>query len=86
MKRRNPYVRSIAPCRTQQLADAFFHDRRGFVGESYSEDRAARHAHLNQVRHAISDHSRLARARSGKDQQGTFGRQHSLALPLIQFL
>jgi len=38
------------------------------------------------VCHAISNHARLAGARARQDQQGTFSRQHSLALPLIQFV
>ena len=43
-----------------------------------------RHALFDQMRHAIRDHARLARARAREHEQGPFGREHSFALALVQ--
>ena len=86
MKGRDPDVRSVAARRAQQVADALLHHAGGFVGERDGENRAARNAHFDQVRDAIGDDARLAGARAGQNQQGTFGCEHSFALAFVQFV
>ena len=83
MKRRNPYARGVAAARAQKLRDALFHHARGFVRERDRKNRARRHAHFDQVRHAIGDHARLARACPRQHQHRAFRCQHGLALFLV---
>ena len=84
MKGRHPHIPGRVPARAQQLLNAVFHHARGFVGEGDRQNRARRHALLDQMRHAIGDHARLARACAGQDQQRSFRRQHSFTLAFVQ--
>ena len=84
MKRRDPNVRTVAPARAQQIADALLHHARGFVRERHREDRAGRHALFDQLRHAIRDHARLARSRARENEHGPFGCEHSFALLRVE--
>ena len=55
----------------RQLADAFLHLARRFVGERDRRDRARFvAAFADQIRDLVRDHARLAGARAGEHQQG----------------
>ncbi len=84
MKRGNPDIERAAAAGAQKFADALLHHARGFVRERDGENRTRRHALLDQMRHAIGDHARLARARAREHQQRPFGSEHSFALAFVE--
>jgi hypothetical protein len=86
MKRSNPRIVVCFSPADQQIADALFHLRRGFIGERHGKNRAAMYTLLDQVRDPVSDGASLACARAGKNQDGTFNGGRSFMLPGIQFV
>ena len=86
VKRSDPRIVKRLSLADEQIADALFHLRRGFIGERHGENRAARHALLDQVRDPIGDGARLARARAGKNQDGAINSGCGFMLPGIQFV
>jgi hypothetical protein len=60
------------------------HHAGGFVGEGDGKNRAGRNALLDEVRDAVGDDTRLARARAGEDEQRAFCREHGFTLALVQ--
>ena len=86
VKRSDPRIVERLSLADEQIADALFHLRRGFIGERHGEDRAARHALLDQVRDPVGNGARLARARPGKNQDGTINSGCGFKLSGIQFV
>ena len=84
MERRNPNVGSIAAAGAQKVKNALLHHFRGFIRERYSENGVPRNTLFEQVRHAIRDDTSFAGARTRKDKQRTFGREHGFALAFVQ--
>ena len=86
VKRSDPRIVERLSLADEQIADALFHLRRGFVGERHGENRAAGHALLDQVRDPVGNGARFARARPGENQDRTFNGGRGFALPGIQFV
>jgi len=84
MKGRDPNVERAAAARAQEFADSFLHHAGGLVGERDGKNRAGWHALLDQMRDAIGDHARLARACAREDEQRSFGCKHGFALAFVQ--
>jgi hypothetical protein len=82
----NPWIVERLGLANQQIADALLHLRRRFVGEGYSENRAAGHALLDEVRDPVSNRPRLARAGTGEYQDWTLKGDGGFLLPGIQFV
>ena len=69
----------------QGARQATLHFRGGFVGKGERRDALGRDPALrDQIRNALGQHARLARARPGEDEHCPDGRGDGLALPFIQ--
>jgi len=70
---------------SEQPFDAAAHFRGGLVGEGDREDAVRRDTlHLDEPRHAVHEHARLAAARTGQHQRRSERRGYRLALRVVQ--
>jgi hypothetical protein len=75
---------SIAP-RAEDLIEPFAHLARSLVRERHRQDLAWPDlAHFDEIRHAMGQHARLARPRTGQDKDRSFGGSDRLTLCGIQ--
>ncbi|MNC14383.1 hypothetical protein D3C75_621600 [compost metagenome] len=75
----------IPPVRANQLGDTLLHFAGRFIRKGNRQDRPRRRfAVRNQPGNAVGKHARLAAARSGHNQEWSFGSFYSLALWRIQ--
>ena len=82
VERTHPHPRRCAP---EEAGDAFLHLARGLVGERDGEDATRIDPVLiDEARDARREHARLARARTGEDQQRSIDVQHGLALRRVE--
>ncbi len=81
MKRASPQLAHIAP---DQIGHAPHHFLGGFVCKRQQQNAIRRHALFQQIRHAISERARLARARAGNHQRRPRQRRHRCALRFVQ--
>ena len=81
VEREHPHaVRAVAVLR-EQLVQTLAHLGRGLVGERDREDLVRAHALVaDEVRDAVREHARLARAGACQDQKRAFGGKRSFAL------
>ena len=82
VERADPHPRRSA---AEEAGDAFLHLARRLVGERDGEDATRVDPVLiDQARDARREHARLARARTGEDQQRSVDVQHGLALRRVE--
>src|SRR5579863_593452 len=86
MKCGNPGVRRRKARSYQQVADALLHLVGRLVGESDAQNLFRGHTLLNQVRDAVGDYARLARARASQHKDGSLRGEDSLLLAYIQIV
>ena len=69
-----------------ELIDSFPHFARGLVGKGHTQDISGRDALFDHSGNAIRDDARLARARTGQDQDRTIDRYNGPTLLRVQWI